>query len=68
MSGHRPAEPGIVYNRLMVCQFRIPAPKAAAVFEKYTKSANRTRLAAGAIGKLDRGKIEDRTSSSCTYG
>ena len=28
----------------------------------YTKSANRSRLAAGAIGKLDRAEIEDRTS------
>jgi integrase len=28
----------------------------------YTKSANRTRLAAGAIGKLDRGETENRTS------
>jgi integrase len=28
----------------------------------YTKSANRTRLAAGAIGKLDRAETEDRTS------
>jgi hypothetical protein len=27
-----------------------------------TKSANRGRLAAGAIGKLDRAEIEDRTS------
>jgi integrase len=28
----------------------------------YTKSANRSRLAAGAIGKLDRGETENRTS------
>jgi hypothetical protein len=28
----------------------------------YTKSANRTRLAAGAIGKLDRAGTENRTS------
>jgi integrase len=28
----------------------------------YTKSANRTRLAAGAIGKLDRAETENRTS------
>jgi hypothetical protein len=28
----------------------------------YTKSANRTRLAAGAIGELDRGETENRTS------
>ena len=28
----------------------------------YTKSANRSRLAAGAIGKLDRAKTENRTS------
>jgi len=27
----------------------------------YTKSANQTRLAAGAIGKLDRAEIENRT-------
>jgi hypothetical protein len=28
----------------------------------YTKSANRSRLAAGAIGKLDRAETENRTS------
>jgi hypothetical protein len=28
----------------------------------YTKSANRGRLAAGAIGKLDRAETENRTS------
>jgi hypothetical protein len=28
----------------------------------YTQSANRSRLAAGAIGKLDRAKTENRTS------
>ena len=28
----------------------------------YAKSANRTRLAAGAIGKLDRAETENRTS------
>jgi hypothetical protein len=28
----------------------------------YTRSANRSRLAAGAIGKLDRAEIENRTS------
>jgi hypothetical protein len=34
----------------------------------YTKSANRTRLAAGAIGKLDRGKTENGNIYSSTYG
>ncbi len=34
----------------------------------YTKSANRTRLAAGAIGKLDRGETENRTIYSRTFG
>jgi hypothetical protein len=34
----------------------------------YIKSANRGRLAAGAIGKLDRGETENRTSIPRTYG
>jgi len=34
----------------------------------YTKSANRGRLAAGAIGKLDRAETENRTIYSRTYG
>lgn len=32
------------------------------VATRYTKSAHRSRLAAGAIGKLDRGETETRTS------
>jgi hypothetical protein len=34
----------------------------------YTQNADRSRLAAGAIGKLDRAETEDRTSISRTHG
>ena len=34
----------------------------------YTKSANRVRLAAGAIGKLDRAKTGNRAPNSRTHG
>lgn len=54
----RAAENGVAWRALEA----IFGWSGARMATLYTKSANRTRLAAGAIGKLDRGETENRIS------